>query len=119
MSPEAWHDRVAVMIEDIDRIAAFIGPLTRDQFPADEKAVFAVCYAFVRLGQAVTNIPSDVIATNPQIEWGDIRHFRNFMVHVYLAVDPLRLFDTAVTDLPALRMKLEALLRTDPPAPQK
>jgi len=97
------------MLEDIERIGRFIGSLDRDRFINDEKAVFAVCYAFVRLGEAVQHIPTDVTSAHPEIEWGDIRHFRNFMIHVYLAVDPARLFDTAKTDLPPLAAKLRQL----------
>ena len=114
MSPEAdsrlWRDRVQVMVEDIDRIMAFIGGMTRDAFGADEKAVFAVCYGFVRLGEAVPHIPDHVRDAHPEVEWIDIRKFRNFMIHVYLAVDPGRLYDTAKADLPLLAAKLRAIL---------
>lgn len=98
------------MIEDIARIRTFIGVLDRDAFVRDEKTVFAVCYAFVRLGEAVAHVPPEVIVAHPEIEWRDVRHFRNFMIHVYIAVDPARLFDTAKGDLCALSLKLECLL---------
>lgn len=110
MSPEQWRDRVAGMLADIERIQTFIGTLDREAFCRDEKTVFAVCYAFVRLGEAVGHIPSEVAAANPAIEWRNIRHFRNFMIHVYLAVDPGRLYDTAGTDLPALAAKLRTMI---------
>lgn len=110
MSPEPWQDRIRGMIEDIDRISSFIGGRTREEFIADEQAVFAVCYAFVRLGEAVFHVPQEVAAAHPEIEWGDIRHFRNFMIHVYHAVDPARLYDTAAQSLPPLRPKLAAML---------
>lgn len=102
------------MIEDIARIESFIGTLDRDAFINDQKSVFAVCYAFVRLGQAVEHIPDEAVDAHPEIEWRSIRHFRNFMVHVYLMVDPARLFDTAKTDLPPLAAKLKALLDSHP-----
>jgi uncharacterized protein with HEPN domain len=87
------------------------GGLDKDAFVNDEKTVFAVCYAFVRLGQAVAQMPSAVTGAHPDVEWGDIRHFRNFMIHVYLSVDPARLYETAKGDLPALAAKLRAVLR--------
>ena len=97
------------MLEDIDRIASFIGGLSRDEFIRDERAIFAVSYAFVRLGEAARHIPQDVVDANPSIEWREIRQFRNFMVHVYQAVDPARLHDTALTSLPPLRERLQRL----------
>ncbi len=102
------------MVEDIDRITAFIGDLSRDEFIANEQAVFAVSYAFVRLGEAVHHIPAEIADAHPEIEWGDIRHFRNFMIHVYHAVDPGRLYDTAKDSLPPLRPKLEAVIGHEP-----
>lgn len=98
------------MVEDIDRVLGFVGGATREAFAMDEKAVFAVCYGFVRLGEAASQIPEDVRRAHPEVEWGDIRHFRNFMIHVYLSVDPGRLYDTAKTDLPLLAAKLREIL---------
>lgn len=110
MSPEPWRDRIAVMIEDIDRIQSFIGGRDRENFSKDEKSVFAVSYAFVRLGEAVGHIPKSVVEDHPEIEWGDVRHFRNFMIHVYDRVDPARLHDTAMQELAELRRKLQELI---------
>lgn len=101
------------MLEDIARIDTFIGDLDREAFIRDDKSVFAVCYAFVRLGQAVERVPPETTVAHPEIEWREIRHFRNFMIHVYLMVDPARLYDTARQDLPALAEKLTDLLGSD------
>jgi uncharacterized protein with HEPN domain len=98
------------MLEDIERIGAFIGTLDRESFSRDDKTVFAVCYGFVRLGEAARHIPAEIVDAHPEIEWREIRHFRNFMIHVYLSVDPGRLYDTAKADLPGLAIRLERLL---------
>lgn len=111
VSPEHARDRLAGMVEDIDRIARFIDGRSRDEFVSDERTVFAVSYAFVRLGEAIQHLPESLLQQHPEVEWRDIRHFRNFMVHVYQAVDPARLYDTARSDLPWLRSKLEDVLR--------
>ncbi len=99
------------MVDDIDRIYRFIEDCPRDQLASREEKLFAVCYAFVRLGEAVSHVPPAVQESHPEVEWGDIKHFRNFMVHVYPAVDPVRLYDTAKDNLPPLRAKLVAILR--------
>lgn len=109
MSPEIWRDRVRGMVEDIDRILAFIEGHDRSSFADDEKTVFAVSYGFVRIGEAASKLPQEVIDANPSVPWREIRQFRNFMVHVYEHVDPARLFDTAKTELPSLRESLTAL----------
>ena len=101
------------MVQDAERIQRFVAPHTRESFRNDDQAVVAACYGFVRLGEAATHIPQSVITANPQVEWGAIRHFRNFMIHVYPAVDPGHLYDTAKTDLPPLVKKLQAVLDAD------
>lgn len=98
------------MLEDIERIQRFIASLDRDAFMSDEQVVYAVCSAFVRLGEAVGYIPDEIREAHPEIEWRQIRQFRNFMIHVYEQVDPAHLYETAKTDLPALEQKLHSLL---------
>jgi uncharacterized protein with HEPN domain len=110
VSREPWVERVAVAIEDIDRITEFISGMDREAFCRDERTVFAVCYAFVRIGEAMRHIPSEVQAAHPRVEWKAARDFRNFTVHVYLAVDPRRLYNTAVKSLPPLRAALSEVI---------
>jgi uncharacterized protein with HEPN domain len=112
VSPEVWRELLQGMIDDIGRIRAFIGPMTRDEFIADERTVFAVCYAFVRLGEAVSRLPEEVRVRHPGVEWREVRQFRNFMIHVYHGVDPARLYDTAATYIEPLAEKLRRVLRT-------
>ncbi len=104
-----WRTHLSSMIDDIGRIQSFIGDLDRDGFVRDEKTVFAVSYAFVRLGEAAMHIPEHVKAANADVPWRSVRHFRNFMTHVYLAVDPARLYDTAKVDLPKLLAQLNEI----------
>jgi uncharacterized protein with HEPN domain len=102
-----------MMLEDIESIRTFVGDHTRESFGSDQMAVFAVCYAFVRLGEAVVHIPEAVRSANPSVDWANTRKYRNFVIHVYQAVDPARLHDTATTDLAPLA---EGLRRMLPPA---
>jgi uncharacterized protein with HEPN domain len=113
LPPIAWQDRVAIMLDDIARIRAFIGTLDREAFIRDDKTAFAVSYAFVRLGEGVGHVPEDVRTAHPQVAWKNVRHYRNFMIHVYQAVDPGRVFDTAKDDLDPLEAGLRALLKRE------
>lgn len=115
MSPEIWHDRVRHMIEDIDRIAAFLRGVDREAFLNDIEKIYAVTTAFSRLGEAAAKVPEGVRLAHPEIEWSDIRHLRNFVIHVYDKVDASHLWEAAVGDLPPLRSKLEKLLEESPP----
>jgi uncharacterized protein with HEPN domain len=113
LPPIAWQDRVAIMLEDIARIRSFIGALDRDSFIKDDKTAFAVSYAFVRLGEGAGHVPEDIRIANPQVEWTSVRHYRNFLIHVYQAVDPSRVWETARDDLDPLEAGLRELLKRE------
>lgn len=57
--------------------------------------------------------PEEFRTAHPEVPWREARHFRNFMIPVYMAVDPIRLYETARSDLPLLRRSLSALLNMD------
>jgi len=108
--PEIDARRIGHMIEDIDRIAAFLGAMSRDEFLVDLKTIYAVSAAFIRIGGAAGALSAEVRAAHPEVEWRDIRHFRNFLIHVYDKVDAAHLWEAAAGDLSPLREKLVALL---------
>lgn len=72
-------------------------------FLDDLKTVYAVRAAFITLGEAAGHIPDDLRQRFPDIPWREMRHFRNFMVHVYPQVDPAHLHRTVRENLPPLR----------------
>jgi uncharacterized protein with HEPN domain len=88
----------------------FVGDMGNEVFLADTRTVYAVRAAFITLGEAAGHIPDGIRQSHPDIPWREIRHFRNFMVHVYPQVDPGHLHRTVVENLPALRDQLTTLL---------
>ncbi|MBX3406421.1 MAG: DUF86 domain-containing protein [Phycisphaeraceae bacterium] len=65
------------------------------------------------LARGVVILSDEFRAAHPSVPWKEARHFRNFMIHVYMAVDPLRLYETARNDLPLLKRALGDLLNTN------
>ena len=81
-SPEDWQDVVRAMAEDCRHMLAFGDGLTAESFAASRAAVYAVCYAFVRLGEGSGPVPEDVRTRHPEVPWRTVRQYRNQMVHV-------------------------------------
>lgn len=106
MSHNDWRSRVKHMVERIDWILEFIDQQTPESLREDVRTWLAVQMAFVQIGEAASRIPDEVKQANPHIEWTEIRHYRNFLTHVYDAVDPARVLETARVNLPPLRLKL-------------
>jgi uncharacterized protein with HEPN domain len=98
------------MLEATEAAIAFVGEMSADDFLADLRTTYAVRAAFITLGEAAGHIPEDVCVRFPDIPWREMRHFRNFMVHVYPQVDPSHLHRTVIQNLPSLRDHLRAAL---------
>ena len=62
----------------------------------------------------MTNVASRVSEStrslNLQIEWSEIRAFRNLVAHEYLGIDAEEVWQTIHDDIPALRRSLQKLL---------
>ena len=84
------------------------------EFLADERDQYAVMMAYARIGEIVKQIPNELLATQPHIEWRDIKGFRDVLLHRYFEIRVERVWD-AVEKLAALRAAVEALLSSLPP----
>ena len=110
MSPKHWRDRVSHILDAIREIREFTNGMDRTAFKRDARTVKAVCTDFTIIGEAVGHIPDEIRALAPGIEWSKIRGMRNFVVHVYHAIDEDVLWDTIQNDLTPLESSLRTLL---------
>lgn len=102
-------DRLGHMIEAIDLIRSFTEDLDQQAFERNPMAIAAVRACFITIGEAAGRIPEDFRETHPEVPWGDARHFRNFLVHVYEMIEPAQIWETMVQDLPTLREQLVSI----------
>lgn len=116
MSPERGAEieaalwRVRHMIEAVEHIREFLGTRDVAAFVMDLQCVYAVRAAFSMMGEAASKVPESIRGEFPEIEWREIRGFRNFIVHVYDQVDPVRLHQTVEVSLPGLLERLRAMV---------
>lgn len=98
---------------EINAVAAFTRD-GRDVFMADERTQYAVMMAYARIGEIAKRIPNNLLATQPQAEWTELKGFRDVLLHRYFEIAPERIWE-AVQKLPILRTAVEALLASLPP----
>ena len=65
---------------------------------------------FVLLGEMATRVSESTRSLNLQIQWSEIRAFRNLVAHEYLGIDAEEVWQTIHDDIPALRRSLQKLL---------
>lgn len=83
----------------------------RDVFTQDRKTHFAVIRAYEVIGEIVKRLPADLLNIQPQVEWQDIKEFRDFLAHNYERVQ-LDIVWGAVKKLPQLKEAIETLLKS-------
>lgn len=93
-------------LEDIldsgNAIFQFVEGLSFEEFRDDRKTYSAVIREFEIIGEAVGRLPEQLKNQWPDVEWQDIKDFRNLLAHEYFGVDLEIVWKIIKDDLPAL-----------------
>lgn len=107
------RDHLADLLGEIEAVTRFTA-LGRSQFLASERDQYAVMMAYARIGEIVKQLPTELLITQPHIEWREIKGFRDVLLHRYFDVNMERVW-MAVEKLPELHAAVKALLSSLPP----
>lgn len=115
MSPRAWSDRVRDILDAIGEIQLFMRGVEYDSFASNREKRKAVLANFAIIGEASRHIPDAIKQRHPGVPWVEMGRMRNFVVHVYFAVDSKIVWDTVQDDLPPLAEQLRIVLNDENP----
>jgi uncharacterized protein with HEPN domain len=82
------------ILEAINNIFEFTKNISFEQYCRDLKTKHAVEHNFMIIGEAVTRIPAQFKEHHSQVNWRQVKDFRNIIVHDYFGID-----DTIVWDI--------------------
>lgn len=88
------------------RVARYTEGFDFAQFLADEKTYDAVLRHLAIIGEAVKQLPDDVRARYPAVEWRKIARFRDLVIHHYFAIDNQIVWDIVTHKVPELAAAL-------------
>jgi len=95
-----------VYLEDIlgaiSKIRRYTDGLSKQGFAADEKTLDAVIRNLEVIGEAVKQLPADLRARQPGLDWQKIAGLRDILIHQYFGIDVDILWDIIQNKLPAL-----------------
>ncbi|MDO9324907.1 MAG: DUF86 domain-containing protein [Methanoregula sp.] len=77
----------------------------------DEYFAHAVIRALEVIGEAVKNISAPLREKHPDIEWREIAGMRDKVIHRYFEINWQIVWNVITDDLPALELKIAALLK--------
>jgi len=80
-------------------------------FLKDKKTIDAVIRNIEILGEATKNVTDELKVEFPEIEWKDIARTRDKIIHFYFGVDLDVVWKIIQHDIPALKEKLEKIIR--------
>jgi uncharacterized protein with HEPN domain len=85
--------------------------LGRDTFADVVEVKYTVYYCLIGIGEALKQVPAEVLASESSMAWDSIIGMRNRLVHAYWRVDDDIVFSVATMELPALGMALERMIK--------
>jgi uncharacterized protein with HEPN domain len=83
----------------------------RDLFLGNRTLQDAVLRNLHTLTESTQRLSESLKALHSEVEWKRISAFRNVVVHNYLGIDMLRVWDNVANDLPVLKRHVQAILR--------
>ena len=93
-------------------ILEFVKGLTFEEFCNDRKTYSAVIREFEIIGEAVGKLPDELKGNRRDVEWQDIKDFRNLLSHEYFGVDLEIVWKIIEDDLPVLMNAIKEMMPT-------
>ncbi|RJP36935.1 MAG: DUF86 domain-containing protein [Desulfobacteraceae bacterium] len=109
------HDRTldlyfADIADSGKAILEYTEGLTFEDFSQDRKTFSAVIREFEIIGEAVGKIPENIRKDYQNVEWQDIKDFRNLLIHEYFGIDLEIVWKIIQDDLPILLRAIHEIL---------
>lgn len=91
------------ILNAIESIEEFTAGMDYDAFVADDKTMSAVIRKLEIIGEAVKQLPEEILLQHPEIPWKRIAGMRDKLIHFYFGVDSHLVWQTIRNRLPALK----------------
>ncbi len=110
MSERDTNFLLSDIYESIENIISFTSDMSFEIYCTDTKTKHAVQHNFMMIGEAAARIPDGYKAMNIQINWRQIKDFRNVIVHDYFGIDDSIVWDIIQLNLLELKGQIFDLL---------
>jgi len=96
--------------DSVEAILSYVDAMSLENFLQDRKTYSAVIREFEIIGEATKYLPEDLFQKYDEIEWRDIKDFRNLLIHEYFGVDHRIVWNTICEDVPKLKITIERII---------
>ena len=105
------HEYLLHIQDEITYILGESANLSIGEFYADETRKRAFVRSIEIIGEAVKNLPDDLLEKYPQIEWRSIAGLRDRLIHAYFGIDYEIVWDVIQNHLPKLADVVNEILK--------
>ncbi|MBS3101638.1 DUF86 domain-containing protein [Candidatus Woesearchaeota archaeon] len=102
------------IIDAVNDIESFTKGLTKSKFLKNKLRQSAVIRQLEIIGEASKNLPENFREKYSEVEWKKIAGTRDKIIHHYFGIDLNTVWDIVKKDLPDLKRKIIAILKTEP-----
>jgi len=100
------------ILESAQKILSYTSNYSLEDFINDDKTSDAVIRNFEIIGEASNRLPEDFKIENPEINWKQLKGFRNRLIHDYFGTDYHIVWQIVIEDLPDLKESIEQLIKS-------
>ena len=102
--------RIQHILDAISETEVYLNAASFEDFMANSEKRFATIKQIEIVGEACNHLSNELKIQHTEIEWVQIKGFRNISIHEYFGVNMHIVWDIARNDLPVLKEKFNAIL---------
>ena len=99
------------IFQAIEKIETFCAGFSFDQLMEDQRTQDAILRNIQIIGEASKNLPPELIARHPEVDWSGLAGVRDIVTHRYFRVDWNLLWTSIHDELPVLREQIRTLIK--------
>ena len=103
------ESRLLDILEAIENVQKYTSK-GHEAFSQDELVRVWIAHHIQTIGEAAANLSLDFRESHSHVPWRRMIGMRNILVHQYFGIDWHEVWDTAVTDLPSLKIQIRGIL---------
>ena len=100
------------ILESIEKIFKYTESVTVPTFIEQDMIHDAVLRNFEIMGEATKKLSNDFREEHKDVPWKKMAGMRDILIHDYLGVDLIAVWNTIESDLPALKSQLTRILKS-------
>lgn len=106
-------ERLNHMLEAINVLIKYKDVHTLEEAKSDPIVYFGLVKYVEIIGEAVYKLTHEFRDRHPVLNWADIERMRHVLVHGYYKIRPDQLWETIITDIPAIKPIIEELVQQE------